>query len=71
MTGFCPVKFQDVFGLFVDVHHFGHGHLHAVSQFVLRDARQRFGIADVLVLVFVEVLNGVQRFAAGIAKIDS
>ena len=36
------------FGSLADVHHLGHGDLHAVGQLVLADARQRLGVAELL-----------------------
>ena len=35
MSWLRPVKIENVFRFFTDIHHFGNGHLHPKSQFVL------------------------------------
>ena len=47
-AGLGPVAFEDRLRLAGDVHHLGHRDLHAEGQLVLRDARERLGMAELL-----------------------
>ena len=47
-----------------DVHDFGHAGLHAEGEFVLGDARDGLGVAQLILLALVEVLERVERGAA-------
>ena len=62
--GLAPYCSQDRFGLLADVHHVGHGHLHAEGQLVLADPRQGLGIAELGQLVLVELPQRVEGAAA-------
>ena len=57
LAGFFPVKFERRFRLTLDADQFGHTRLHAEGQFVLLDAGVCFGIADELVVQFVELVR--------------
>src|SRR5262245_35573167 len=50
-----------------DVHHLGHGELHAESQLVLDDARPRLGTAQLFGLHLVEIAQSIETEPAHVA----
>ena len=50
-----------------DVHDFRHAGLHAEGEFVLGDASDRLGVAQLILLALVEVLERVERGATEVA----
>lgn len=63
-TQFDSVSLEDPGWLLADVHHFGHGHLHAVGQFVLGYTRAGFRVSQFFCLKFVELFQGVEAVAS-------
>lgn len=62
-TGFGAVHFQDMFGLFSDIHQFGRAGLHAIGHFVRIDARRDFRISDHVEMFLIEFFDRVERIA--------
>ena len=67
-AGLGAVGFERRGLLLRDVHDFGHAGLHAESEFVLGDARDRLSVAEFVLLALVQVLERVERGATEVAS---
>jgi hypothetical protein len=66
-AGLCDLRavaFEDVLGLALQVHQLRHAGLHAESHFILRDARDRLGVAEARVIHRVQFAKPIEHRAA-------
>ena len=68
LLGGVAIEFVSRFRFLRQVSEFRHTGLHAKGQFVLLNPRQRFRIADLLLIHLVERFEPIERFAANLGR---
>jgi hypothetical protein len=67
LAGGGPVILENVLRLLRNIHHAGHGRLHAVGELVLGNAGDGLGMGELGVLLFVQLAQGVEGLATQVA----